>query len=189
LLQRFCAPTAEAGGPAGPAAPSCRATEAGDREGHRRTRPLLRRHGKAPYSPAASSTHLSAVVCRESVAGHNAMDLECQWAAAMRYSSIRSSTLTLSPARTVPPPTSGARRSSRARRGPSFNAGLLDVGMTAPNLRPKLDIIHRHHEETGEFRSIQVFDFVKHAPDHDTVLKRYETSLDAMATTRRPYTR
>jgi hypothetical protein len=48
---------------------------------------------------------------------------------------------------------------------------------------------HRHHEETGEFRSIQVFDFVKHAPDHDTVLKRYETSLDAMATTRRPYTR
>jgi hypothetical protein len=48
---------------------------------------------------------------------------------------------------------------------------------------------HLHHEETGEFRSIQVFDFVKHAPDHDTVLKRYETSLDAMATTRRPYTR
>jgi hypothetical protein len=48
---------------------------------------------------------------------------------------------------------------------------------------------HRHHEETGEFRSIQVFDFVKHAPDHDTVLKRYETSLNAMATTRRPYTR
>jgi hypothetical protein len=48
---------------------------------------------------------------------------------------------------------------------------------------------HRHREETGEFRSIQVFDFVKHAPDHDTVLKRYETSLDAMATTRRPYTR
>src|SRR5258708_7428473 len=48
---------------------------------------------------------------------------------------------------------------------------------------------HRHHEETGEFRSIQVFDFVKHAPDHDTVLKRYETSLDAMATTRRPCTR
>src|SRR6476646_5082643 len=48
---------------------------------------------------------------------------------------------------------------------------------------------HRHHEDTGEFRSIQVFDFVKHAPDHDTVLKRYETSLDAMATTRRPYTR
>src|ERR1700730_12807270 len=48
---------------------------------------------------------------------------------------------------------------------------------------------HRHHEETGEFRSIQVFDFVKHAPDHDTVLKRYETSLDAMAATRRPYTR
>jgi hypothetical protein len=40
---------------------------------------------------------------------------------------------------------------------------------------------HRRHEETGEFRSIQVFDFVKHAPDHDTVLKRYETSLDAMA--------
>jgi hypothetical protein len=118
-LQRFCAPTAEAGGPAGPAAPSCRATEAGDREGHRRTRPLLRRHGKAPYSPAASSTHLSAVVCRESVAGHNAMDLECQWAAAMRYSSIRSSTLTLSPARTVPPPTSGASLKSRAD-GPSF---------------------------------------------------------------------
>jgi hypothetical protein len=48
---------------------------------------------------------------------------------------------------------------------------------------------HRQHEETGEFRSIQVFDFVKHAPDHGTVLKRYETSLDAMATTRRPYTR
>jgi hypothetical protein len=89
------------------------------REGHRRTRPLLRRHGKAPYSPAASSTHLSAVVCRESVAGHNAMDLECQWAAAMRYSSIRSSTLTLSPARTVPPPTSGASLKSRAD-GPSF---------------------------------------------------------------------
>ena len=50
------------------------------------------------------------------------------------------------------------------------------------DLEPELDggqswtSSHRHHEETGEFRSIQVFDFVKHAPDH--VLKRYETSLN-----------
>src|SRR5712671_3798922 len=44
---------------------------------------------------------------------------DSQWAAAMRYSSIRSSTLTLSPARTVPPPTSGASLKSRAD-GPSF---------------------------------------------------------------------
>jgi hypothetical protein len=50
-------------------------------------------------------------------------------------------------------------------------------------------IVTAKNRRTGEFRSIQVFDFVKHAPDHDTVLKRYETSLDAMATTRRPYTR
>jgi hypothetical protein len=42
--------------------------------------------------------------------------------------------------------------------------------------------------KVGHHPIVRVFDFVKHAPDHDTVLKRYETSLDAMATTRRPYT-
>ena len=70
----------------------------------------------------------------------------------------------------------------RSRGQPSWVCGRDNGGQSWTSS-------HRHHEETGEFRSIQVFDFVKHAPDHDTVLKRYETSLDAMATTRRPYTR
>ena len=74
-----------------------------------------------------------------------------------------------------------------------YLVGTADVGRRHVSDRrhggPSWTSSHRHHEETGEFRSIQVFDFVKHAPDHDTVLKRYETSLDAMATTRRLYTR
>lgn len=75
------------------------------------------------------------------------------------------------------------------RRGGARNDGLSMWGAPRDCNFRRWTSSHRHHEETGEFRSIQVFDFVKHAPDHDTVLKRYETSLDAMATTRRPYTR
>jgi hypothetical protein len=91
------------------------------------------------------------------------------------------------------PSDTGHRPGSPPRAKSLYLVGKADVGRRHVSDRQhggqSWTSSHRHHEETGEFRSIQVFDFVKHAPDHDTVLKRYETSLDAMATTRRPYTR